>query len=170
MTVSNHVTAVDDPGMVATLIDAKDFASPSHLRWQMCAADRCFRVRALLPMFRGGRVLPVLRGGGTSHHFIDDVVRKLEAGDWVHVFPTGKLVRVRANPNPNPNPNPNWVHVFPTGKRDPDSRSLGPLKPGVGRIVASCEQTPVVVPFYHYGMERIQCKARGKCKAKNPNH
>ena len=95
MTVSNHVTAVDDPGMVAlhnpnpnpnssadpnpnprptpsptpnphphpsqvaTLIDAKDFASPSHLRWQMCAADRCFRVRALLPMFRGGRVLPV---------------------------------------------------------------------------------------------------------------
>ena len=61
MTVSNHVTAVDDPGMVATLIDAKDFASPSHLRWQMCAADRCFRVRALLPMFRGGRVLPVLR-------------------------------------------------------------------------------------------------------------
>ena len=47
MTVSNHVTAVDDPGMVATLIDAKDFASPSHLRWQMCAADRCFRVRWL---------------------------------------------------------------------------------------------------------------------------
>lgn len=136
VTVSNHVTAVDDPGMVATLIDAKDFASPVHLRWQMCAADRCFRARALLPMFRGGRVLPVLRGGGTSHHFIDDVVRKLEAGDW--------------------------VHVFPTGKRDPDSRSLGPLKPGVGRIVASCEQTPVVVPFYHYGMERIQCKARGE--------
>ena len=61
MTVSNHVTAVDDPGMVATLIDAKDFASPSHLRWQMCAADRCFRVRALLPMFRGGRVLPAAR-------------------------------------------------------------------------------------------------------------
>ena len=111
VTVSNHVTAVDDPGMVATLIDAKDFASPAHLRWQMCASDRCFRARALLPMFRGGRVLPVLRGGGTSHHFIDDVVCKLEAGDW--------------------------VHVFPTGKRDPDSRSLGPLKPGVGKMIAS---------------------------------
>ena len=136
VTVSNHVTAVDDPGMVATLIDAKDFVTPGHLRWQMCATDRCFRKRALLPFFRGGRVLPVLRGAGLNHHFIDDVVGKLDAGDW--------------------------VHVFPTGTRDPDSRSLGPLKPGVGRIIASCEQTPVVVPFYHYGMERIQCKARGE--------
>ena len=101
------------------------------------------KVRALLPFFRAGRILPVLRGGGTGHHFVDEVVRKVEEGEW--------------------------VHVFPTGKRDPDSRSLGPLKPGVGRIIASCEQTPVVVPFYHYGMERIQCKARGQCKAKNPN-
>ena len=136
VTVSNHVTAVDDPGVVATLIDAKDFATPGHMRWQMCATDRCFKVRALLPFFRAGRILPVLRGGGTNHHFVDDVVRKLEEGEW--------------------------VHVFPTGKRDPDSRSLGPLKPGVGRMIASCEQTPVVVPFFHYGMERIQCKARGE--------
>jgi monolysocardiolipin acyltransferase len=136
VTVSNHVTAVDDPGVVATLIDAKNFATPGNMRWQMCATDRCFKVRALLPFFRAGRILPVLRGGGTSHHFVDDVVRKVEEGEW--------------------------VHVFPTGKRDPDSRSLGPLKPGVGRIIASCKQTPVVVPFYHYGMERIQCKARGE--------
>ena len=28
--------------------------------------------------------------------------------------------------------------------------------------VQCCEQTPMVVPFYHYGMERIQCKARGE--------
>ena len=66
------------------------------------------------------------------------------------------------DPDPSPSPTPNQVHVFPTGKRDPDSRSLGPLKAGVGKIIASCEQTPVVVPFYHYGMERIQCKARGE--------
>ena len=49
VTVSNHVTAVDDPGVVATLIDAKNFATPGNMRWQMCATDRCFKVRALLP-------------------------------------------------------------------------------------------------------------------------
>ena len=49
VTVSNHVTAVDDPGVVATLIDAKNFATPGNMRWQMCATDRCFKVRAALP-------------------------------------------------------------------------------------------------------------------------
>ena len=136
VTVSNHVTAVDDPGVVATLIPPTHFAAPQHLRWQMCAADRCFKKRALLPFFRGGRVLPVQRGGGPHHHFIDDTVRKLEAGDW--------------------------VHVFPTGRRDPDSRTLGQLKPGVGRMIASAEPPPVVVPFYHYGMERIQRLKEGE--------
>ena len=162
VTVSNHVTAVDDPGVVATLIDAKNFSTPGNMRWQMCATDRCFKVRAalpgsglglglglgrlsssltltlalkvraLLPFFRAGRILPVLRGGGTGHHFVDEVVRKVEEGEW--------------------------VHVFPTGKRDPDSRSLGPLKPGVGRIIASCEQTPVVVPFYHLVRVRVRVR------------
>ena len=82
----------------------------------------------LLPFFRGGRVLPVLRGGGPHHHFIDDTVRKLEAGDW--------------------------VHVFPTGRRDPDSRTLGQLRPGVGRMIASCEPPPVVEPVVPVDEER----------------
>ena len=95
-------------------------------------------MRALLPFFRAGRILPVLRGGGTGHHFVDEVVRKVEEGEW--------------------------VHVFPTGKRDPDSRSLGPLKPGVGRIIASCEQTPVVVRFYH--LVRVRVRVRGRVRVR----
>ena len=41
VTVSNHVTAVDDPGVVATLIDAKNFATPATCAGR-CATDRCF--------------------------------------------------------------------------------------------------------------------------------
>lgn len=32
---------------------------------------------------------------------------------------------------------------------------LGPLKWGVGKLIADCEVTPVVVPFYHRGMEEV---------------
>ena len=52
------------------------------------------------------------------------------------------------------------VHVFPTGTRDVDSRSLGALKPGIGRLVSGPETTPLVVPFFHWGMERV--KGRGE--------
>ena len=64
ITLSNHVTAVDDPGVLATLAGWLDFyTKPDLLRWEMCATDRCFRSRAMLPFYRGGRVLPIERGG-----------------------------------------------------------------------------------------------------------
>ena len=43
--------------------------------------------------------------GGLYHAFMEDITARLGLGDW--------------------------VHVFPTGTRDKDSRSLGPIKPGV---------------------------------------
>ena len=71
--------------------------------------------------------------GGLYHAFMEDIVSKLGFGDW--------------------------VHVFPTGTRDKDSRSLGPIKPGVARLVCAPETTPVVVPLYHWGMERVKARA-----------
>ena len=42
-----------------------------------------------------------------------------------------------------------------SGRKAPPGRYLGPLKWGVGKLIADCEVTPVVVPFYHRGMEEI---------------
>ena len=84
VTCSNHVTAVDDPGVVGTLCSwSSFFRKPRTIRWQMCATDRCFNKRLLLPFFDGGRVLPIARGGGLHHPFIGDIIAKLDAGDWV---------------------------------------------------------------------------------------
>lgn len=49
-----------------------------------------------------------------------------------------------------------WVHIFPEGTRSPDGSSLGPVRAGVGRLVAGCGSAdPVVLPFVHRGMHRV---------------
>lgn len=37
---------------------------------------------------------------------------------------------------------------------------MGPVRKGVGKLVASCDQPPLVVPFVHSGMEQVM--PRGK--------
>jgi monolysocardiolipin acyltransferase len=47
-----------------------------------------------------------------------------------------------------------WVHIFPEGTRSPDDVLL-PMKPGVGRLIVDAKVPPLVIPFYHSGMEGI---------------
>ncbi len=37
---------------------------------------------------------------------------------------------------------------------------MGAIRKGIGRLVASCKETPLVVPFVHSGMEDVM--PRGK--------
>lgn len=50
-----------------------------------------------------------------------------------------------------------WVHIFPEGTRSRDGK-LQPCRKGVGRLVASCDVPPVVVPFVHKGMDDVMAK------------
>jgi monolysocardiolipin acyltransferase len=52
-----------------------------------------------------------------------------------------------------------WVHLFPEGTRSRDGR-MGPVRKGVGRLVASCEVAPLIVPFVHSGMEEVMPRGR----------
>lgn len=47
-----------------------------------------------------------------------------------------------------------WVHIFPEGSRSQDG-NLKPLKIGVGRLIAACSHTPLVVPIVHSGMDSV---------------
>lgn len=101
----------------------------AHLvRWTMCATDRCFKNPFAGAILRKGKVMPIERGRGVKQPLMDDVIARLDEGDWVHMFPEGTRSR--------------------TG-------TMGRMRPGVGRLVADAERTPVVVPFYHTGMETI---------------
>ena len=129
ITASNHVTAVDDPGSVMPLVPAAWLATPSRLRWTLCAADRCFTNPVVGSLLAAGRVLPVERGRGALQPGMDAVVRRLDAGEW--------------------------VHMFPEGRRGEFGAGLGAMRPGVGRLIADAQPTPLVVPFYHRGLHQL---------------
>lgn len=83
----------------------------------------------LVPFFRAAKVLPVERGAGMFQQGLAAAEARLAAGDWVHIFPEG------------------------TRSRD---GKMGPVRKGVGRLVASCaDARPVIVPFVHSGMEEV---------------
>lgn len=55
-----------------------------------------------------GKTLPVDRGSGVEQHSMAVAARTLAAGDWLHIFPEGR--------------------VTPDG-------SVGPFRQGIGRLV-----------------------------------
>jgi len=64
LTVSNHVAAMDDPFVIASLLPPSVMLEAQKLRWTLCATDRCFTNPILSTFFRSVKVLPVSRGDG----------------------------------------------------------------------------------------------------------
>jgi len=62
--VSNHVAAMDDPFVIASLLPPSVMLEAQKLRWTLCATDRCFTNPILSTFFRSVKVLPVSRGDG----------------------------------------------------------------------------------------------------------
>jgi monolysocardiolipin acyltransferase len=125
LTYSNHVTLFDDPMLPSNF----DLPGYDDLRW--CAADAInfFGSRPKAWLFTVGRGVPIIRGSGlgqTGFGFLRD---RLVEGEWVHIFPEGGRTR------------------------DPQALMRHPLKPGIGRLMA--EAHPVVLPFYHHGMQGV---------------
>ncbi|KAF3340683.1 tafazzin-like isoform X2 [Carex littledalei] len=130
ITVSNHVAAMDDPFVIASLLPPSIMLNANNLRWTLCASDRCFKNRAMSAFFRSVKVLPVSRGDGIYQKGMDMALSKLNKGGWVHIFPEGSRSR-------------------------DGGKTIGPTKRGVGRLVMDADTTPIVVPFVHSGMQDI---------------
>lgn len=131
ITVSNHVTSVDDPGAIAPLVPAHWLLTPDRFRYTLCARERCFSNPFIGAVLSAARVLPVERGRGPLQPDMDLVVGHLDRGAWVHVFPEG----TRGDGAPG--------------------QPIGPLRPGVGRLVADAAAPPVVLPIFHRGLHRV---------------
>lgn len=125
ITVCNHYSMVDDALLAYMLPWAQILHRPS-MRWLLGAKDVCFTNYRNSLFFQLGRVLPVVRGEGVYQKSMDFCTDRLNRGEWVSIYPEGK------------------VNI---------SKDFLRLKWGVGRLVSDSKVTPIVVPYWHMGME-----------------
>lgn len=92
ITVSNHRSLLDDPGIVSCLLPLNIAIQPKYNRWGICSQEYCFN-DALPGLIKGyigaGQVLPICRGAGINQRLLLDFARHLANGEWCHVFPEG---------------------------------------------------------------------------------
>lgn len=142
ITVSNHRSLLDDPPILSSLLPLSYAVRPRFLRVGLCSQEYCFAGPAIVNAFFGtGKSLPIWRGGGISQKLLTDYCRHVAAGEWSHLFPEGGV----------------WQEVFLGGRKSPVSSMLpcNRLKWGIGRVIAHSPQTPIVIPFFHQGMEEV---------------
>jgi monolysocardiolipin acyltransferase len=107
----------------------KNVCSSKRIRWSMAAHDICFTNKLHSMFFMFGKCIPVVRGAGVYQPAIDLCIKKLKMGEWVHVFPEGK------------------VNMEKERMR---------LKWGVGRILLETYPiNPIIIPIWHEGMEEM---------------
>lgn len=134
ITVSNHASTLDDPFVISALLPWEVFYRENQhqkVRWSMCAKSVCFKNKILEDFFRNGKVMPIGRGEGFDQPIVARMAERLVLGDWVHVFPEGKVV--------------------PHGGVDR-------LKWGTAKLLCECKaagKVPKVLPFYHHGMADV---------------
>eukprot|EP00581_Thalassiosira_minuscula_P001123 CAMPEP_0183735406 /NCGR_PEP_ID=MMETSP0737-20130205/46563_1 /TAXON_ID=385413 /ORGANISM="Thalassiosira miniscula, Strain CCMP1093" /LENGTH=418 /DNA_ID=CAMNT_0025969139 /DNA_START=183 /DNA_END=1439 /DNA_ORIENTATION=- len=184
ITISNHRSLFDDPGIVSCLLPLPIAIQPKYNRWAVCSQEYCFN-DALPGLIKGyigaGQVLPICRGGGINQKLLLDFGRHLACGEWCHMFPEGgvwqweELGGRRQIPpnaiagsssdfgngtnndssnNHHENNRIKITHATLQQKALPPSPK-GKLKWGVGKLIAHAPVTPKVIPFAHHGMERL---------------
>ncbi|XP_068652616.1 N-acylphosphatidylethanolamine synthase isoform X2 [Aristolochia californica] len=127
ITVSNHMSTLDDPlmwsfkGFPAT--DAK------LARWVLAAEDICFKNAVLSYFFRVGKCIPITRGAGIYQEHMNEALDCLSKGYWLHTFPEGKVCQ--------------------------GNGPIRRLKWGTASLIARASVTPIVLPIVHSGFEKV---------------
>ena len=138
ITVSNHASTIDDPFLFCAMLPLSFFFTDhvhNRVRWSICAREMCYKHRLLGEFFRSGKTLPIERGKGPHQPVMGVVARAVARGEWVHVFPEGRI-------------------VFNDG-----IEKVKELRWGVGKLVCDSYmisgRVPVVLPFHHTGMTSV---------------
>ncbi|XP_076933404.1 N-acylphosphatidylethanolamine synthase-like isoform X2 [Bidens hawaiensis] len=126
ITVSNHMSTLDDPCMWGF----KGFptCNADLQRWVLSAEDICFKNSLLSYFFRLGKCIPITRGGGIYQEHMTEALELLSNGEWLHTFPQGKVYQ--------------------------EDEPIKRLKWGTASLIARAPVTPIVLPIVHHGFQK----------------
>lgn len=110
------------------LLPLRVVCNTNKIRWALAAHDICFTQKLHSWFFMFGKCIPVVRGAGVYQPAVDLCIDKLSNGEWVHIFPEGKVNMTKENLR---------------------------LKWGVGRMIYESAVMPLVIPVWHIGMDDI---------------
>lgn len=139
ITYSNHISTVDDPLMWG-IVPIKHMLCSStrskRCRWSLGAKELVFTNPIFSWFFSAGMVIPVERGLGINQEGMAKAKSLLCSGEWVHVFPEGKVADTAMAINL-------------------------PLRWGLADLVLDYHQqtgtTPIIVPIVIKGTGTLQC-------------
>ena len=149
LTVSNHRSLFDDPGVVSCILPLWIGLQPKYNRWGICSQEYCFHdaLPAIVKGYIGaGQVLPIHRGGGINQSLFHDFAKILARGEWCHIFPEGGVWQ--------------WKELGGRGRhgvmeKDAHKVKKKKLKWGVGKLIAHHPGKVRIIPFAHMGMETL---------------
>ncbi|XP_051115245.1 N-acylphosphatidylethanolamine synthase isoform X2 [Andrographis paniculata] len=127
LTVSNHMSTLDDPvmwGMKGFPVTDAELG-----RWVLAAEDICFKNPVLSYLFRLGKCIPITRGGGIYQEHMNEALDRLIDGAWLHTFPEGKVCQ--------------------------EDAPIRRLKWGTASLITRAPVTPIVLPIVHRGFEQV---------------
>lgn len=126
ITVSNHASLLDDPFLMGRICDFKALMTPNVMRWSTGAKEILFNNIVTSYVVTHGKVISIVRGNGVYQEGMRFAIEQLNKGRWVQIFPEAKV-------------------------------TLEPvrLKWGIGRMIAECVNEPIVLPYWHCGMDDV---------------
>ncbi|KAL8125333.1 N-acylphosphatidylethanolamine synthase [Apium graveolens] len=127
ITVSNHMSTLDDPVMWG--FQGFPTCDAGFARWALAAHDICFNNTLLSYFFRLGKCIPITRGGGIYQEHMNEALDRLSDGEWLHTFPEGKVCQ--------------------------EDAPIRRLKWGTASLIARSPVTPIVLPIVHRGFEKV---------------
>lgn len=132
LTASNHSAVTDDWFLCSTVGQHRQALS-GNMRYVLGAEEVMFWSPLVAEIMAAGRVLPTRRGHGVYQIVMDECLRLLGQGSWLHIYPQGAIMH----------------------NRDEERRVR--LKWGIGRLVAECPGPvlPKILPMWHVGMDDI---------------
>ncbi|EGF80948.1 hypothetical protein BATDEDRAFT_19447 [Batrachochytrium dendrobatidis JAM81] len=123
----NHSATLDDP-ILFGLLPWSTLLDAKNMRWSLGAKEICFTNAFTSWFFTVGQVLPIIRGDGIYQPAMNQAVNLLDNNRWVHIFPEGRVNQ---------------------------AETMLRFKWGIARLVMDSKTPPLVLPFYHTGMQHM---------------